>query len=104
MASSGPTSAAERIGERCQRTTSISAAEAINANGTAVALAEATTRSPNARLAVVATAADTSKRFSAYWVDAEIPIAVTIAGVPVPSTNETRTAAAPAASAKTEAL
>ena len=37
IASSGPTSATERTGERSQSTTSISAADAMNANGTMVA-------------------------------------------------------------------
>jgi hypothetical protein len=100
----GPTSAAESTGERCQRTTSMRAAEPIRANGIEVARADETTSSANGRRVVPATAAETKRRLSAYCVVAEIATADTIAAVPEPSTKETSTAAAPAPIANTDAL
>src|SRR5919198_2367503 len=105
MASSGPTRTTERNGERCQRTTSIRAADAIRENGTIVqrmferASANSEPRELTATTAVIRT------RLTAYWAEAAAPTRASTPPAPSPWPRGAATApAAVAASATTETL
>src|SRR5215813_8741656 len=104
MASSGPTSATDRNGERSQSTTSISAAEAISENGTIVTrrFAPASVKSEPREL--TATTAVKRIRLTTYCAEAADPTRARTPVAPSPAIGVETAAAAVAASATTETL
>src|SRR5262245_10820529 len=104
MASSGPTSATERNGERCQSTTSISAAEAISENGTIVQRTFERVNANSDRCELTATTAVIRIRFTPYCAEAAAPTRASTPLAPTPSSGDDTAPAAVAASASTETL
>src|SRR5215210_5032321 len=101
---SGSTSATERKGERCQSTTSISAAEAISENGTIVQRTFERARVKSERRALTATTAVIRIRLTAYWADAAAPTRASTPLAPSPWSGAATVPAAVAARASTETL
>src|SRR5215218_685335 len=104
MASSGPTSATDRNGERCQSTTSISAAEAIKENGTIVQRTFERASAKSERCELTATTAVIRIRFTPYWAEAAAPTRARTPPAPSPCSGDEAAPAAVAASASTETL
>src|SRR5215208_144305 len=104
MASSGPTSATDRNGERCQSTTSIRAAEAINENGTIVQRTFERASAKSERCELTATTAVIRIRFTPYWAEAAAPTRASTPLAPSPCSGDEAAPAAVAASASTETL
>src|SRR5215217_2080514 len=104
MASSGPTSATDRNGERCQSTTSISAAEAIKENGTIVQRTFERASAKSERCELTATTAVIRIRFTPYWAEAAAPTRASTPLAPSPCSGDEAAPVALAASASTETL
>src|SRR5919198_2526650 len=104
MASRGPTRTTERNGERCQRTTSISAAEAISENGTTVQRTFDRASERSDRRELTATTAVISTRLTVYWAEAAALTWARTTVEPSPSISPATAPAAVAARASTEAL
>src|SRR2546423_7933522 len=105
MARSGPTSTTERNGERCQRTTSISAAEAISENGTIVQRRFERASENRDRRELTATTAVIRTRLTAYCAEAAAPTRARTPLAPASWPRGAESAPAPvAASPTTETL
>src|SRR4029450_11496870 len=104
IASSGPTSAADRSGERSQRTTSISAADAISAKTMTVQRRLERISSKNGRREVTATTSEMRTRLIPYWVEADRPTLAIKSSVPSPMMKLTRKPPTAAATANTDPL
>src|SRR5215217_5784218 len=104
MASSGPTSATERNGERCQSTTSIKAAEAISENGTIVQRTFVRASAKSERRELTATTAVIRIKLIEYWAEAAAPTRASTPPAFSPCSGADTIPAAVAASASTETL
>src|SRR5919204_3326142 len=104
MASSGPTSATERNGERCHSTTSISAADPISEKGTIVQRTFDCPRLDSERCELTAITAVMRIRLTAYCADAAAPTRARTPLAPSPLMGAETAPAAVAASASTETL
>src|SRR5207247_4339379 len=105
IASSGPTRTTDRNGERSQRTTSISAAEAISENGTIVRRTFWRASEKTELCELTATTAVMRIRLTAYCAEAAAPTrASTSVEPPALAIGAEQTPAAVAASATTETM